>query len=482
MRPVLAAVAVWLACAAVAQAQRRVIHLESTHCGLARPRQPLDWVITPEDPCPGATLLRLCGGATTPGACPPIADAAASLGDAGVDRCAPDPALLPAADALYGDFEPASLPAALRLYRVLARVPSVRTLALFRAARSATRLSRYADAARTFAELLDTGVGGPLREVTVAQYAGVLVYDDHDENQAPDEDYPEAWLRPPFLPDAPWAREVAVRTFRFLVDLTMHDEARRALAVIDRRWARGPGSDLAEPIAQLLEHAYLQAELVEHAFAEARGCRTRHAGCEGAWLDRAQAIAVARLGQCGPGRPEDGGEEARLHRWLEGVAIGERLSELRPVPALALDTADAAAWVAASLARSGARIASTSPDASVRAQATARLAAAPPSAPPPLRTRVAPATVQDAEGNLDRDAVERIVPIEALGACIPRRPPAIRVRVKVAVSGAVTAVEATPTGRTADCVARAIQGLRAPAPEGGPATVDGLILLVPRAR
>src|SRR6185503_15208472 len=96
-----------LAHASSAQAQRRprpqrVIVLDET-CGGGPPRTNPEWLITPADPCPGATLLRLCGGAAR-ATCPTATAVAAELGDGGLDRCTADPALLSPAGELYEDY------------------------------------------------------------------------------------------------------------------------------------------------------------------------------------------------------------------------------------------------------------------------------------------------------------------------------------------------------------------------------------------
>jgi len=53
-------------CATPAQAQRRPprrIQLDPLcPMGSGPPRLPVEWMIVAPDPCPGATLLRLCGG------------------------------------------------------------------------------------------------------------------------------------------------------------------------------------------------------------------------------------------------------------------------------------------------------------------------------------------------------------------------------------------------------------------------------------
>lgn len=485
MRLLLAALAVSLLVvipAAHAQRRRpRVIVLDDFGCNLARPRRPLDWVVAPIDPCPGATLLRLCGGRTSSGACTPIVDAATSLGDTALDRCTPDPALLSAAEALYGDYSPGSLESARRLYLVLARVPSLRAMALFRAGRAAFRASRYADAARAFGELLDSGVRGSLRDDVVLRYAAIITHDDHDEDQVPDPDFPHSTLGPAFLPDRPWAREVAVAALRMFVEETRFDPATTTLDVIKRRWPSAQTSDLDTLQADILERSNRHDELALHLFAAAQRCMTLETPCETAFLDRAQSRAVALLASCSPA-PAGGDDASRARHCLEGITIGTRLTALRPSPLLSLDLADAAIWAGGTLARESARSASSARDPNIRARAAARFAAAPPPVPPALRSRPSPAAEPPSEGDFDSNAVYRVVSSDALRACAPRGGTVIGIRLQVALDGAVAVVAATPSGRVAECVSHVFRGVRAPAPEGGAAHIDGLVLFAPTAR
>src|SRR5882757_5090460 len=133
----------------LAVAQASVAHAQSDACSGAL-ALPADWVVAPIDACPGATLARVCGAATS-GACPDVSIVAAEIG-ASLDACRADPALLAAADALYDAGTPSSLEAAARIYLRLAT--PLGALALFRAARSSERLGRERDAATLYARLM----------------------------------------------------------------------------------------------------------------------------------------------------------------------------------------------------------------------------------------------------------------------------------------------------------------------------------------
>ncbi len=473
VRLALVCVALWLVAGEAAQAQPRVIRLDDLACPIGRPRMPTDWVVSREDACPSATLTRLCGGAAS-ASCAPLAETASALGDA-IDRCPADPALLPVAGALFD--EPGALDAARRLYRVLAGVRSLRVLALFRAGRAAHRQSLYAEATLAYGEALSTGAAGPLRDAIVLRYVDVLAYDDHDEDGIPDAHFPDASFELALLPDAPWAREVDVRTLRLLTDMTMTSAGLRAADAIAGRWPSAPSADLDELRAELLEHDARYEELATHLLASVERCTAQHVACA-PFLDRLERLVLTRLSVCGP-PPTSASEAPRLRACLAGVSLGERLLSLRASPSLALDVADAASWVGDAVARSSARVALSGSDSQARAEATARLAAPTPPAPPPLRTHITPSVATEVEGDLDRETASRALRIEALRARAPRTSAAVHVVLHVATDGAVSSIDATPTGAAAQCVTRALGGLRVPAPEGGPATLDGVIVFPP---
>jgi len=268
MRLLLAALAVWVLLAPAAHAQRR---RPASSCWTTRAAFSVDrdarssgWSRQQIR----ARARRCCGSAAErrrPARAHPSSTAATSLGDAALDRCTPDPALLSAAEALYEDFSPGSLESSRRLYLVLTRSPSLRALALFRAGRAAFRASRYADAARAFGELLDSGARGPLRDDVVLRYAAILTYDDQNEDQVPDADFPDAILGPAFLPERPWAREVAVAALRMFVEETRFAPASATIDVIKRRWPSAQTSDLDAFVADILERSNRYDELAVHS-------------------------------------------------------------------------------------------------------------------------------------------------------------------------------------------------------------------------
>lgn len=224
----------------------RVIHLESFGCPIGRPYVPFDWVVAPPGPCDGALLAAACGAeAPVAGTCPTVSEVASQLGADALASCTPSAALLPAAEALYQD--PAQLAAAYVPYRRLADVAALRTLALYRAGRAAIRLSRYANAIDALGTFLGSGPTPAALRETAARYlvAEVLAYDDLDENGVPDEDFPEARLRTPFLPDAPWARALAIATVRELDVQQRTSDGARARAAVRARWPDVTDADFA---------------------------------------------------------------------------------------------------------------------------------------------------------------------------------------------------------------------------------------------
>jgi hypothetical protein len=78
------------------------------------------------------------------------------------------------------------------------------------------------------------------------------------------------------------------------------------------------------------------------------------------------------------------------------------------------------------------------------------------------------------EGTIDPSVVSAAVPGSALAACIPPSPSVSQVHLVASETGAITA-DVTPSGATADCIRRVIEAAHVPPPEGGSATLDGIV-------
>ena len=431
-----------------------------------------EWLVTSADRCPGATLLRLCGGAART-ACPTIVEAATALGDDALDRCSAEPALLGPANALYNEFsDPNSLGRAERVFLAAARAPSIRGIALYLAARSAYRASRYGVVLQLLGALLAGRPGAALTRAARDQFAHVLLNEDWNEDQTPDADFGVARFSPPSLPDAPWAFDVALFSLHAALDWWIHGFFAEALAEVRRRWpaeSSARSAELDTMLATYLERRNEIEPLETHLLAAAIRCRAHAAShpttpsCEGAMLDRAVAAAVRHVGRCRGNIVW----AQMLDACAASIAQGRRVLAVRPSPSLAPDLDDAQRWLDASRAR-----------AALRPRARRRVPAPP---DPTLRTAL-PATDDPLAGigELDPNAFRRAVDVEALRACMPAAATVLSLSIEVARNGRVTTTS-DATGITWSCVRPVLERTRSPLPEGGPARFQGLVLLAPRA-
>ena len=456
---------------ATAQRRRapRVIQLEElVHYGptpLA-----LEWVIAAPDACPGATLLRLCGGAPPADrSCPTVVAAADALGDDALDHCAADPALLVLANSFYEEFEsPASLPRAYRLYRRATSVAALREIALWRSARSAYRLSHYEDALRSLAELLNGRPSSAAAHVAEELYATSLAYDDWNEDQVPDPDFGASRFGPAHLPDAPWAFDVALHALRLAVDYGPGRAVPDAVVEVRRRWparADEHSLELDTLVARVLESERQFVQLGSHLVAATARCREHRAGCESEFANRALAHVVQRLAMC-RGAPNS---EAAAGWCRSGVEFARTwlAEQTTPNPTLEADVAATVTWL-------------DTPRPRRRRRGVTRT-------PPPPLTTAAPTRVE-AElvhaGDLDPQVFRRQVDVEAMRACAPPQGAVIDARVTVVENGSVTQLTSTARGTVADCVRSALLRTRpvSPTPEGGSVRIDAVVFFAPGAR
>lgn len=473
----LSAVAALTTANAAAQGPRVI--LVDGYTDYARPRTIEDWVVTPADACPGATLLRACGGTPAAGgACPDVQTAVSALGPSGLDRCSATAELLAPAGALYDLGSAQGLAHAQRLYTALARVTALRPVALYRAARSAQRQLDYAAASTLYAELLEARPAAALREAVASHFALMLADVDADADGVEDPGFVPARLA--LLPDAAWSREMALRWMRLISGTGMVERGRELGAAIRARWPDALTEDVDVLEAEIYRLAEEEDALVEHTLASASRCRARHVACDAGFLDRAQVVAVARLGQCGA-PPATSDLAARLATCLSGVTLGQRLLSQRPSETLALDVADAAAWVGPALARIAAASAASARDPALRAAAQAHLAAPLPDDPAPLRTQVAATQVDPTsdDGSVDEHAVRRAVSADALAACMPPRVQVLGVHATVSESGRLVSI--TTTGASGRCATEALSAASVPPAEGGAAPFDAIVLFAPAA-
>lgn len=463
----------WRAADAAAQRRRpprRVIVLEES-CGGGLPRADPEWLVTPPDRCPGATLLRLCGGAARPG-CPTITEAATALGDDALDRCSAEPALLGPANALYEDYsDRASLGRAERVLLVASRAPSIRSISLYVAARAAHRASRYDATLRALGALLSNRPSPALTRAARDLYARALLYDDWNEDQVPDTDFGVARFSPASLPDAPWAFGVALVALHDALDWYVDRFFAEAVAEVQRRWPAEAAEKSAELDALLTSYLERQRDferLGAHLLAAAARCRAHAAShptttsCEGATLDHATGDALRGISSCRGDivRPET------LDACAAAIAQGRRVLAVRPSASVALDVDDAQRWLEASRAR-----------AALRPRAR-RSVAAPPD--PTLRTELPSANdTYTTTGELDPWAFRRAVDADALRACAPAQATAIGFSIDIARDGRVTSAADTE-GATATCVRAVLERTRGPLPEGGPSRFRAFFVFAPR--
>ena len=462
-----------LAFAQSATAQRRrpprVIQLDDTGCS-GRVPLALEWVIAAPDACPGATLLRLCGGSPPADrSCPSVVAAADAVGDGALDHCAVDPALLAVAGAFYEDYaNTTSLPRAYRLYRRAASGAAVREVALWRAARSAYRLSRYEDVLRSLTELLNGRPSPATVSAAEELYAMTLSYDDWNEDLAPDQDFGVSRFSPAHLPDTPWGFEVALRALAFAVDRGTGRVVLDGVAEVRRRWparADEHALELDRLVAPRLAEQRRFEELANHLVAAANRCRARHAGCESEFANLAIAHVVSSLGTCRAAPAF----ERTTNACRDGVAFARAWlgGQTTPSPTLEADVAATVTWLDTPQPRRRRRGATRTP-------------------PPPLTT-AAPAYVAAAVadvGDLDWALFRRRVDAETVRACAPAQGAVIDLRVRIASDGSISQSTSNTRGAVFDCVRSALLRMSpmSPPPEGGSVLIDGVMFFAPGAR
>ena len=372
-----------------------VIQLEDVTIGGAMygPVPFADVVVVPDDPCPGATWLAACGGPPpASGECPTLTDAAQALGEARIASCAPTPALVPVAEALVFDpapqpeGQPSSLERAQRIYGSLASLDALRGLALHRAAMLAYQRARYAEALSLVYEILAAPRSEPLRLAALELGASIVAHEDHDEDTEYDDGFPESRLTTSALPEAPFARELAVRALAGTGIGRLHDTTLEMIAAILVRWPDTPTEALDREAARALrEAAGRTAALVDHLVAAATRCRATHTACDAEHLDELTAIAVEGMRACGTGGAAL--DPARIDSCQLGAARARRVLALRASADLESDATLAEAWVAAADARRRAERARPRRRADREARAAVLAAPLPPDVTP--RTAVA---------------------------------------------------------------------------------------------
>jgi hypothetical protein len=462
-----------LAFAQSATAQRRrrprVIQLEDRVCEAYTPLT-LEWVIAAPDACPGATLLRLCGASPPPdGSCPSVIEAADALGDATLDQCAADVALLAVAGAFYTDYSSiTSLPRAYRLYRRLAPVAAVREAALWRAARSAYSLSRYEEVLRTLTELLNGRPSPGIVSAAEELYAMTLSYDDWNDDTAPDPEFGVSRFSPAYLPDPPWGFEVALRALALAMDRGTRRVVVDGVAEVRRRWparADEHALELDRLVARVLEENRQSTELANHLVAAANRCRAHHAGCENEFANLAVAHVVSSLETCRAAPDSD----RTLDSCRAGVAFARTwlAGQITPSPTLEADVAATVAWLDTQRPRRRRRGATRTP-------------------PPPLTTTTPPHVAAELadRGDLEWGNFRMQVDVEALRACAPPQGAVIDVRVRIASNGSISASTSNTRGAVFDCVRGALSRMPplSPGPYGGSVLINALIFFAPGAR
>ncbi len=176
------------------------------------------------------------------------------------------------------DFTAHGLDRAISAYAYVLRLPEDRNynLALYKTAWSYYRASRYPEALKYFADLVQwsddeqarTGrAGTELRPEAIQYLAITFAYDDWNENQAPDptEGQPTGFLRvqdPQLLPqDRPWTEEVY-----FQLGQVYFDEAKYAQAIEVWKFLLGkwPRSARIPEVTNLIARAYARNNDQEH--------------------------------------------------------------------------------------------------------------------------------------------------------------------------------------------------------------------------
>jgi len=466
-------------------------------------------MIVAPDPCPGATLLRLCGGEAR-AACPTVVEAAAAIGDDALSRCTPDAALLAPADVLFEDLalgpSQRSLERARLVYLAAARAPSVRNVALYRSARVSARMERYADMIAPLRDLLDSAPTPTLVSAAHELYARAILTDDWNQNRIRDGDeglaeFDIARFRAPLLPDAPWAYDVALFTLRAGFEWSNDIESLiEMVAETRRRWgarAERDSAELDKLLAGRLQWVQRWSQLAPHLFASTERCRARGAPCEAAMIEWTHNFIVDRLSECRshPQFPPPNGQNRRsreadraLHERFEiqrtaecetAVGWARQWNATHPTPTLELDAVDMSAWVAAmraraSLPRRKYRSAPLPPNPVLRTHA--RCAG--------CRATTEPSTGEiEWDGLIDSRRVAESVDLEALRSCAPLSGGAVDVSLVIDESGAVRSASSSVRSATTDCLSGVLRQTRVPiGSEGGYATVRGVVLFGPGAR
>lgn len=441
---------------AVAQ---RVLVVEEIYVAPPRPAHP-SWVITPEDPCPGATLLRVCGGTPAPtDACPELAAALAASPDDALDHCTVSTATLGVAGALFDEGPPELAAAASRIYAALATDPALRELALLRAGEAAWRASRDESALVRYAELLDATADPSVRAAAVDGLVRLLASASLGDPAFPDAAFPGDRFGVSRVPDRPWALEVLTLVLRWIVDSADGASARAASSAFRARFPQASGCMLDAIEADVLAHEDRWSDYDAHVFASAARGRARGEACEQDFLDRALSRASEQLRACRAG--DDGTASPRaIDTCLAGVSLAARLDAVRPTDTLALDAADGAAWARA---------------------AAARLATPRSRAPLPVVTlRTAAPLLPVDPSYVDVPELARAVGRTPLAACAPESPAVIGVVLEIDARGALRAIPVSGPDAPAACVRATLETLSVPPPEDGTPRVEGVVFFPPR--
>jgi TolA-binding protein len=176
------------------------------------------------------------------------------------------------------DFTPHGLDRAISAYGYTLRMPEDRNfnLALYKTAWSYYRASRYPEALKYFADLVQwaddeaarTGrTGTELRPEAIQYLAITFAYDDWNENQTPDptEGQPTGFLRiqdPQLLPqDRPWTEEVYMQLGQVYFDEAKYVQAIEVWKYLLGKWPRSPR---IPEVTNLIARAYARNNDQEH--------------------------------------------------------------------------------------------------------------------------------------------------------------------------------------------------------------------------